>query len=268
MLPREDWLAQAQHLCIGQKKRIRHNHERTLALDVYNNDDSWSCYCHRCKEGGIVWKQHQHIRVARVSPDRVQPVPADAIRIRDATPYIQRQIWSLLIKKGIAPEIINEELLWYSEEVHRILLLHEGRALGRALSPVTQPKWMMYGQWWQMPRLWLTKYHTSAPIVLTEDALSAHKVAYSLHNLNISVAATLGTRMTDSVLTLLLTGKISKLLVMYDGDPAGTAGANAIKQRMRPFGIPCDKVDLPYGLDPKDCSISQIQRLIEEKLHA
>ena len=267
MIPRAEWLAQAQHLCIGQKKRIRHNHERTLALDVYNNDDSWSCWCHRCKEGGTVWKQHQHIRVARVEPDRVQPVPADVIRIRDATRYIQQQIWSLLVKKGIAPEIINEELLWYSPSVNRLLLLFQGRALGRSLSELQLPKWLMYGQWQNHPRIWLTKYSPCAPVVITEDALSAHKVGYAMRGYPISVLATLGTRLTDSSMTLLLENSCKHLLTMYDGDSAGKSGAHAVKQRVSPFGITCSILELPYGYDPKDCSIAQIQALIGDKLN-
>lgn len=267
MLPIEDWLAQAQRLFVGQKQRIRHGHERTAAMDVYNNDDSWSCWCHRCHEGGTVWKQHQHIRVARVEPDRVQPVPADAIRIRDATPYIQRQIWSLLIKKGIAPEIINEELLWYSPSANRLLLLFQGRALGRSLSELQLPKWLMYGQWQNLPRTWITKYSPCAPVVITEDALSAHKVGCALATKSITVLATLGTRLTDKTLALLLENSCKHLLVMYDGDSAGKAGARAVKQRVSPFGITCSILELPYGYDPKDCSIAQIQALIGDKLN-
>ena len=268
MIHRDEWLMQAQRLSIGQKKRIQHNREHTYAMDVYNNDDSWSCYCHRCKEGARVWKQHQHIRVARIDEDRVQAVPADAIHIRNATPFIQRQIWNLLISKGIGPEVISEDLLWYSATANRLLILHQGRALGRALSPLQQPKWLMFGEWVGQPRVWLTKYNPLGIVVITEDALSAHKVAYAVSGTHLTVLSTLGTRLTERTLALLIQNQTKHLICMYDGDGAGASGADAARRRVSPFGIKFSEVVLPHGLDPKDLTIDSIQRLIEEKLSA
>lgn len=269
MIPRSEWLMQAQHLCIGQKKRIRHNKECTAAMDIYNNDDSWSCWCHRCKDGGRVWKEHQHVRVARVDEDRVQAVPADALRIRDATPYVQRQIWKLLISKGIGPEVIPEEILWWSPTANRLLLIWQGRALGRALSPLQQPKWLMYGEWAGQPRVWFTLFNASSPVVITEDALSAHKLSHALaqYHTAVSVMSCLGTRLTERALALLIQNQTKQIICMFDGDRAGASGADGVRQRVRPFGIQFDEVVLADGYDPKDLTMAELQALVRSKLN-
>ena len=260
---RDEWLMQAQQLCVGQKKRIHHGFERTAAMDIYNNADSWSCYCHRCKQGAKVWKEHQHINVQRVDADRVQAVPADVIRLADASPHIQREIRTFLVTKGIGPDVINEDVLWYSKDANRLLLLWGGRAMGRALSLNQQPKWLMYGEWQNQPRVWMTKDSgCTGTLVITEDALSAHKIAYAISTRPVGVLATLGTNLTQRTLMLMLGLGIRHVLCAYDGDAAGDAGASAIRQRIQPFGIAYSRVLLPRDLDPKDLSISELQRLI------
>ena len=262
-MKRDEWLVQAQQLCVGQKKRIHHGFERTAAMDIYNNADSWSCYCHRCKQGARVWKEHQHINVQRVDEARVQAVPADVIRLTNTDGYSQRQIRTFLVSKGIGPEVINEDILWYSKQANRLLLLWNGRALGRALSPNQQPKWLMFGEWASQPRAWMTQDSgTSGTLVITEDALSAHKIAYAMSMHPMGVLATLGTSVTQRTLMLILSLGIKRLLCAYDGDAAGDAGASAVRQRIRPFGIEYRRVMIPQGLDPKDLTMNEIQALI------
>ena len=259
MIPANEWLHLAKRLAIGQKRRVRHNLEKDCAMDVFNNGDSWTCFCHRCHDHGWVPKEHQQLNVQRVDPDRVSPVPADCLHLSQASAYEQKRIWELLTEKGCPPGVIPEEHVWYSRSSNRTLLRQGSRALGRALSPQQQPKWLMYGDWWNKPRLWMTRYRDAGPMVLVEDALSSYKVAKAVQHYapesSVSVAAVLGTVVTPASLRL-IAGR--DVLCMFDGDEAGRLGSVELKQRLAVFGGRF--VDIrPERDDPKDMTLEEIQ---------
>jgi hypothetical protein len=246
-------------------------------MDVWNNEDRWSCYCHRCHEGGVVYKEHQRIRQAVVEPDRVGPVPAGAFRLAEASAFEQQQIWSLLCRKGCAPGVIPEETIWYDRSVRRILLRDEDVCLGRALDPNRLPKWLPYGAWHGKPMIWATRTGAagtpaadsaeSGLLILTEDALSAYKVAKSIDTYapgsSASVVATLGTTITDRFLPYCL-GR-QAVLCMYDGDPAGLRGYRAMRQRLAVWQQPVVDMRPEHG-DPKNNDLAAIAERLQEWL--
>lgn len=258
-LHRDEWLREAQRLSIGQKKRVRHNAESSAAMDVYNNDDSWSAFCHRCHEAGRVMKVHQSIMRRVQEPDRVTPVPATVIRFADATQYEQNRMWSLLIQKGCPPGVIPEELLWYERSVNRLMLrTPDGLlALGRALDSWRTPKWLPYGAWFGKPMVWQTRAGAGVT-VLAEDALSSYKVAKAIElyapGSSVRVIATLGTRITEAFLPYVAGDTI---LCMYDGDKAGLDGFHAMRQRLRVWGKPVVDLRPPVG-DPKNNDLATL----------
>lgn len=262
-IPRADWLAQAQRLPIGGKTRIRHGFERTAAMDVYNNDDGWSCYCHRCHEGGWVPKEHQRVRRAVVEPDRVQPVPAAAFHISEASQYESKQIWELLVQKGCPPGVIPEEVLWYDRQSRRILLKRGRVALGRALDPNRLPKWLPYGAWRDVPMVWMTRDGAGA-MVLVEDALSGYKVAKAIElyapSSSVCVVATLGTSISQRFLPY-CAGR--ELVGMYDGDLGGARGFAGIRQRLSVWGMPIHNRAPDKG-DPKNMELAAIYERLED----
>lgn len=268
-LHRDDWLKQAQQLSIGQKRRVRHGAEASNAMDVYNNDDSWSAYCHRCHEGGRVDKVHQSILRRVQEVDRVTPVPATVIRFADATQYEQNRMWSLLIQKGCPPGVIPEELLWYERSVNRLMLLHgsgpDTQALGRALDSWRAPKWLPYGAWFGKPMVWQTRAGAGVT-VLAEDALSSYKVAKAIElyapGSSVRVIATLGTRITEAFLPYVAGDTI---LCMYDGDKAGLDGFHAMRQRLRVWGKPVLDLRPPVG-DPKNNDLATLAERLERWL--
>lgn len=263
-LPSDEWLGAAKSLHVGQKRRINHGCGRTAACDVFNNADSWSAYCHRCHIPGYVPKQFQSIQRVQVDPDRVQPVPADAIHILQASRYEQSQIWQLLVQKGCPPGVVPEEMLWYSKLAGRILLRQGLQALGRSLNPLRQPKWLMYGEWYGTPRLWWTRYRAAGPTVLVEDALSSLKVAKAIElyapGSSVSVCATLGTTVTAQALPL-LAGR--SIICMYDGDAAGKSGAASVRQRLAVFGGAFHD-RRPVSGDPKDMELEVLYESIKD----
>ncbi|BAS69525.1 putative DNA primase [Pectobacterium phage PPWS1] len=262
MIPREDWLHHAKRLAVGQKRRVNHGCGRTASLDVYNNDECWSCWCFRCHEGGRVHKEHQSIRVMREDTSRIGPVPATALHISQVSAYEQRQIWDLLIRKGCPPGIIPEEMLWYDKTTRRVLVRQGLRALGRALSAQQQPKWLMFGEWWNQPRIWMTRYRDAGPMVLVEDALSSYKVAKAIEHYapesSLSVAAVLGTVLTSASLPL-VAGR--DVLCMFDGDKPGALGSIELRKRLSVFGGRFQDIRPDVG-DPKDMELEAVwQRL-------
>lgn len=274
MIPREEWLPAAQRLSIGRKLRIRHSCGQTASLDVYNNADAWSAYCFRCKEKGWVPKEHQSVRRAVVEPDRITPVPATVVQLSDATQYEQNRIWELLCRKGCPPGVIPEEMLWYERSVQRLMLRSGTLALGRALDQRRLPKWLCYGAWHGLPMVWTTRHgavgtqpvasaHPSS-VVLTEDALSAHKVAKAIDTFapesSLVVIATLGTIVTDRFLPYVVNRPT--VVCMYDGDPAGQAGFIAMRKRLAVWGQPVlDR--RPASGDPKNNDLAEIIKKLE-----
>lgn len=265
MLPKEEWLGDAQKLAVGQKKRVRHGFEASAAMDVYNNADSWSAYCHRCHESGRVVKVHQSILRRVEEPDRVTPVPATVMRFTDATQYEQQRMWRLLCEKGCPPGVIPEELLWYERSVNRLMLVQSGQSLGRALDSWRTPKWLPYGAWHGKPMVWQTRAGAGVT-VLVEDALSGYKVAKAIDTYapqsSVRVIATLGTRITEAFLPYVVQDTI---LCMYDGDKAGLDGFLAMRKRVRVWGKPVLDLRPPLG-DPKNNDLATLAERLQRWL--
>lgn len=272
MLHRSEWLQHAQRLAVGQSTRVRHNCGRNAVMAVYNNEQEWSCWCFRCKEGGRVQKEHQRLRSAVQEPDRVSPIPVDALHLQDIMDFEKRAVWALLAEKGCPPGVIPEEEIWYARSVRRIVLKRTTVALGRALDPNRTPKWLPYGAWHGHPMIWQTRgaavgtEHVAGAkpgLILTEDALSAYKVAKAINTCapssSVCVVATLGTRITDRFLPH-CTGR--QVLCMYDGDAAGATGFTDMRQRLAVWGQPV--LDLrPTSGDPKDKTLEEIWQSIK-----
>ncbi len=273
MLPREEWLRQAQQLSIGQKRRIRHTCGNTASLDVYNNDDSWSSWCFRCHDGGRVDKVHQSVLHRVQETNRIQPILATTMRFSEATQYEQRRMWTLLCDKGCPPGVIPEELLWYERSVNRLMIRQGDQALGRALDAWRIPKWLAFGAWQGKPMLWQTRTPVKATElaagakqawVTAEDALSAYKIAKSIEvywpQCGVGVLATLGTAVTSASLPYMAGTDIA---CMYDGDPAGLSGFLAMRKRLNVFGG-FTKDARPTKGDPKNMTLEHIAERLED----
>lgn len=93
-------------------------------------------------------------------------------------------------------------------------------------------------------------------LVLTEDQISAIKTA-----LIVPSAALLGTNMNDDCLTLFRKIGIKKIIRIMDGDHAGHKATIRIENKLRPF-FETRAVYLPPGMDPKDCTLQQLEELL------
>lgn len=256
MIPPEEWLADAQRLPIGGRRRVRHNEEHGKAMVVYNDIDRWSCYCHRCGEGGVVQKQHVLLGVPEVQPS-VMPYPQDAIPAT-ASPWWQGA-YTMLLSKGIdASRDLAGLPLYITERDRRLLIPTSLGWIGRALAG-QQPKWVSYGC--APPVYGMHPHDNPAPgavWVLTEDLLSAYKVRRAVPEY--TAVACLGTRLSTKLLERML-GSIF-VVIAFDGDAAGRAGAAKVAHRLRGVGLRCRIADTPEGFDPKDMWVSDIRKLV------
>lgn len=254
----QPWLRACKRLAVGQTQRFRCC-GRDAAGVLYNNQDAWEYYCHRCKQTARERKQYQRIEL---HPEpRVQPsAPADAISVSRASAETQHYVYSFLATKGIMPEMVPE--VEWSDSKQRIIFRAGSAVLGRAVHPKQQPKWVMYGK----PTPFAVAVPAVAPavaararltVVLTEDYLSSIKIQHAVTSysaLNVQAIAMLGTRLPTQLRAWLIQNQ-PQVVLMLDNDPAGRAGVVAAKRALRPF-MHCR--EHYFSADPKDAEIKEI----------
>lgn len=254
----QPWLRACKRLAVGQTQRFRCC-GRDAAGVLYNNPDAWEYYCHRCKQAGSERKQYQRLQV---QPEQRQQAsaPTDALPVSQVPADTQHFVYSFLSTKGIMPEMVPE--VEWSDKSQRIIFRVNAAALGRAVHPRQQPKWVMYGK----PLAFAVAAPAVAPavaagagltVVLTEDWLSALKIQHAVTNysaLNVQAIAMLGTRLPTQLRAWLIQQK-PQVILMLDNDPAGHAGVVAAKKALRPF-MPCREHF--FEADPKDAVVQEI----------
>ena len=250
------WLRACKRLPVGGSARIRCC-GRDKAAVIYNKEASWEMYCNRCKQPQFERKQYVQ-QIKHVVERPVQPAPADLICIRDASAEVQNMAYSLLASKGIMPEMV-EDMLWSNASKRLVFPISSALYLGRAMTPAQHPKWVQYNGKSSFGYI-APKTQPVQGIVLTEDLLSAKKVAHASNRFGsgtIVVVALLGTRL-DKRLKLLIAENNWPVLLMLDGDEAGWDGIKRIRRELKAFsGLRIGEHTVP-GLDPKDMQVDSI----------
>lgn len=250
------WLRAAKRLPVGGVERFRCCGS-TKAAVIFNKPDAWEMYCHRCKSSPK--ERKQFVQMARVQNEpRVQPAPADLIRIGDASAEVQSAAYTLLATKGIMPDMV-EDVLWSGTSKRLVFPISSSLYLGRAMTPAQQPKWVQFGGKSSFGYITPVKQPVQG-IALTEDLLSAKKVAHASNRFgsgDIVVVTLLGTRL-DQKLKLLIAQNNWPTLLMLDGDTAGYDGIKRIRRELKAFtGLSVGEFTVP-GDDPKDMEIATI----------
>lgn len=262
-LHQSEWLDDAKRVPVGQKRRVYHGAEITAAMDVWNNEDSWSCYCHRCHQGGKVYKEF----LQRADPDipvyQKLLIPSDLINIGTLAVdhnTVYKDLILLLQSKGVSLVSINELNPMYNTRDKRLVFRFNGVDIGRDCTGRSPAKWLVYNH--PKPRGYVylqgsNAYRMREPVILTEDLFSAQKIRYYT---GWSALCLLGTNFKDDTAHFLL----DKLAVVAtDGDPAGHDAKINIFKRCDLFGIPACHVDVPDGLDPKDMKPDELIQLFK-----
>lgn len=254
MLPREEWLKIAQSLPIGRSIRMLHRREGRPNLIIWNKPDAWSCYCHSCKEGGVVEKAH--VRFGLESPEALKSnlnLPND--RQPQAMwdePTVQR-IGMFLASKGM--DYLMLPPLWYSCTRKRLLIQNAQGWMGRDITGNALEKWLTYNQ-----QHYLHHYIGASSTAIVEDTFSYYKMIWAVPHINVMCA--LGSSLRDFHIATLINQ--SKVFICFDGDRAGWGGAAEAVKRLRPLGIDARDSCSPDGKDPKDLSAAELNQLVKE----
>lgn len=261
MLHHSEWLHEAQSVPVGQKRRFYHGAEPTAALDCYNNVDSWSAYCHRCKVTGYVRKEF----LAKV--DVTQPIyrkylPKNLRTIGSLDEVLVVKIVLMLHSKGVSLNMLQRFNPMYSPDDQRLVFKFKGVHVGRDVTGVSPQKWFIYHNDNPMSYVYLQGKSESVKrkeyVVLTEDLFSAIKVQ---EYTGLNTLWNMGTNFKDSTFSF-ITDK--HVIVFTDGDKAGADCSSTISRRCKIFDIPCTVVQTKEGYDPKDYKGSELR----EVLHA
>ena len=257
MIPEHEWLPQAQRLAVGMRLRVRHRRESRANMTIGNDRDRWWCYCQRCKEGGVVLKEHVLLSAPVVEEVHDLTVPTDLRPVMGSD--FEDTVGRFLASKGMMFPYLPK--LWYSASTRRLCLQdNSGGWHGRDLTGKSNAKWLHYAK----PHLVGTVCRCT---VLTEDIFSMYKVRFALRNTpEIGTATTLGAGCSTTAALALK--NCTTLVWAYDGDSAGDDGYKSGSKRMRALVPRQLRARPPDGLDPKDMDCEDIRELLKGVIHA
>jgi DNA primase len=278
-----EWLAEAQAIPVGTKNKVQHLCG-DASLVVYHNVDSWTAWCWRCHTRGWVPKAQPNMRerLARKEQQRKidneisytvrPPFPAS----HDLTTWTPAaRLW--LYKAGLTAASIARLGAYYHQPTGRVVLpCHDSNGKmvfwqarnaeypsGGAKyisSPVPRDRvHVLY------PRVdrsdescggELANASADAPVVLTEDILSAFKVAESGAGDGYAV---MGTALGQHTVALLL--RLGRpVLLWFDPDQAGTDACLSITKQLKLVGL--EPTRITTDKDPKHYSFGEIRGII------
>ena len=252
-LPAEVWLSTAKRLAVGSTTRVPHHGDRTNRpnLVIGHDNGAYWAWCQSCQIGGKVVKEHC------LTPGKPAPAastrldkPRDMVRVRDMLREEQEGVAGFLARKHMDSIFLPE--LWFSPERKRLLVPTPQGWLGRDVTENSPQKWLTYGR-----ALHLDGGETGNTAVVVEDTFSYYKVKYAVRGTGIVPLSSLGTRLNDALLLRLMT--FDKVVLFYDGDKAGYAGAARGAKRLRALGVRAEAKCAPAGYDPKDMQIHSIK---------
>lgn len=255
-LPEHEWLAQAKRLAVGMHIRVQHRRESRQNLIIGNESDRYWAYCQKCKEGGVVLKEHARLTEYIPECDSLER-PKDLVQVRGSD--FEVPVARFLASKNMANVYLPE--LYISQSTRRLLIDSSGNGAwhGRDLSGKSKSKWLNYtGQ----PVFRLFGSDVGRCVVVVEDLFSAFKLHWACPQIDVLCA--LGTGIKDTVAQSCMHDQ--HIIWMFDNDPAGERGAEQGVRRMRAFGMRQDVIHPSPGCDPKDMPCEWLRKSVQEKL--
>lgn len=261
MLPTAEWLAQAEELPVGSRRRVNHLCGGGRTLLVEHKADGYSAWCHRCSDKG--WHPHPTPslaeRIARLTAERASDSAAEARMAPPVPTEWNPSLWPLparvwLYKAGFSNDAIQQNGFYYAEHLARVVLpVLQGDTVtywqARGFDP-SRPKYL--NPIIDKPLAW---YGDTGPTVITEDILSAARVGEVATGVSL-----LGTSIPDRHLSSIRARSAAGVLVWLDPDLAGRKGRSRVARQLALAGLTPRIIRTP--LDPKYYSKSQIEELI------
>lgn len=255
------WLDKAKALPVGRTIKIKHDCAPTHdpSLIVSHSPDAYRAFCFRCKDS--MWEPIQLSLAERVALSKAQreadasvdrqEMPAPLLRWQDWPP--EAMLWFL--KAGLGEADAVRMQAGYHERTRRVVLplldtwQQTGVWQARAVYPGQKPKYLTSKGprgvgFYHLPKgrftIWPSK------LVLTEDMLSAYKVAVS--NPNVAAMPLTGTTLHDEHLARILHTDMP-VLIWLDPDGPGQKAAAEVAARLRTFDVAHENICLES--DPK-----------------
>lgn len=263
-IEREEWLDAAQRLAVGSKDRIRHAFESRNNLMIFNNPDSWSCWCFACNEGGVVRKTHP-VLVEEPTPSKgsLVPLPSDCVPLQDVSEGLKAKAYGYLLVRGIHPDkaLLGLSVLVSASTQRLCIQLNGGAYTGRGMAG-QKVKAITYSDKpytkYAFHPMWEGLSFKDKRIVLTEDYLSAIKVQLACPDL--VVVSVQGSSCSPDLVVKLLSSR--EVMIMLDGDDAGRKGTVQILRRLKGLVQKVTPISTPDGKDPKNLIAKDIRRLL------
>lgn len=95
MIPREEWLQDAQALPVGRSERVYHGAERRQNMLVKNKPDGWACWCFSCQDGGFVPKEH--VRLQEPDEPDVPEIATALVRLGYNPSVLLHELWRMQV---------------------------------------------------------------------------------------------------------------------------------------------------------------------------
>lgn len=261
-----EWLDQAKLVPVGQKRRVFHGAERTRALDVWNNEDSWSAYCHRCHTSAIKYKQFLQkvdatVPVFRKWLDHKSLIGIDLLSRSFPDKY--KALITMLQHKGVSLTVLADLNPRYNIADDRLVFTFGDVELGRDCTGRSEAKWLKYHKEDSKSFLYLqgkNLRNNREVLVTCEDLFSAAKIRYYT---GFSTMCLLGTRFEDAKLVHILENNCA-VIACGDGDSGGWDCNRLVTSRCNLHGVPYSVCPIPDGLDPKDLSPEHLNQLLKD----
>lgn len=262
MLDPATFLAAAQALPEGGRRRVGHDCGGGRTMVVDHKQDGWGAFCWRCNEKGWVGKPPESLtqRLARLQQTRAAEEKVTA-SLRPPSPTnfdvrswpLEAKVW--LYKAGLSNDRIAECGFYHHADTSRVVL------------PVFDGDGMVY---WQARGFdksrakyinpdvdktkLVAKYGQGDVLVLTEDILSAVRVGEVTEAWSI-----LGTSLPDGVINKIARDG-RKVVVWLDPDGPGRRAKTKVLSALRLVGVDVRKI--VTARDPKLHSREEIAAVI------
>lgn len=222
---KDEWLADAQRLQVGESKRIYHGAESRPNLVIRNEPERWSAYCFHCKSSASVPKHRvETVQFQRDSINTYAAALAHRFPLQALQRDVQLQVMQFLISKGMWLSLVEPYLKGVIPSEHRLLFNVGTSWLGRDYTGKRQPKWITYTEG--------EAYLKGSDILfLTEDVLSAIKIH---HLAGVSALALQGTVLKMKHLATCVQHEV--IVLAFDSDTAGVTCTMAAKKRLQTLG--------------------------------
>lgn len=285
VLEPDEFLAEAQALAVGEKRKVRHLCG-DASLVVYNNVDSWTGWCWRCHARGWVPKPEPSM-AERLQRQRQQEAIDNALRSDVQAPRpanhdfgswpVAARLW--LLKAGLTAQLVGQLGAYYHQGSDRVVLPVREADTNRVVFwqarncnyPADgRPKYISQSSNRSGVHCIYAPCDRGAdgsgggsgasgqvPVVLTEDILSAFKVGASGGATGYAI---MGTVIAPHTVDLLLRLALP-VRTWFDPDTAGEAARLSVAKTLRYIGLGVDHIRTTQ--DPKRYCLREIREHLQ-----